>query len=74
MLRRIVHSPYLNLISGLVLLITSVHEIMVTVDKSSFCVRHGVLIFSIIQIAKVVPQVMDGLSDIHEVGGCEQNE
>jgi len=45
---------------------TSAYEIMVTVDGASFGVRHGILIFSIIQIAKVIPEIMHGLTQIQE--------
>jgi hypothetical protein len=66
MLRRITQSPYLNLLSGLILLTTSIYEIVMTVDKASFGVRHGILIFSIIQIIKVIPEIMHGMTQIQE--------
>jgi membrane protein required for beta-lactamase induction len=66
MLRRITQSPYLNLLSGLILLMTSAYEIMVALDGVYFGVRHGVLIFSIIQIGKVIPEILHGLTEIQE--------
>ena len=66
MLRRITQSPYLNLLSGLILLTTSIYEIVMTVDKTSFGIRHGILIFSIIQIIKVIPEIMHGMTQIQE--------
>ena len=66
MLRTITQSPYLNLLSGLILLATSIFEILNTVDNAHFGVRHGILIFSIIQIAKVIPEIMHGLTELQE--------
>ncbi len=68
MLKRITQSPYLNLLSGLILLVTALYEIMVSVDDAAFGVRHGILIFSIIQIVKVIPEIMHGLTEIQEAG------
>jgi hypothetical protein len=66
MLKKITQSPYLNLLSGLILLATSAYEIAVTVDETSFGVLHGILIFSLIQIAKVIPELLHGLEQIQE--------
>lgn len=67
MLRTITQSPYLNLLSGLVLLVTSGYEIAVTVDGAVIGARHGILIFSLIQILKTLPEVMHGLEQVQEV-------
>jgi hypothetical protein len=66
MLRQITQSPYLNLLSGLILLITSAYEIAVTVDGAALGVRHGILIFSIIQLVKIIPEILHGLTQIQE--------
>lgn len=66
MLRQITQSPYLNLFSGLILLVTALYEITVSVDDAAFGVRHGILVFSIIQIVKVIPEIMHGLLQIQE--------
>jgi hypothetical protein len=66
MLRQITQSPYLNLFSGLILLITSGYETIVTLDKVSLGVHHGILVFSIIQIVKVIPEIMHGLTEIQD--------
>ncbi len=68
MLRRMTDSPYLNLFSGLVLLITSGYEIMMTVDDVLVGVRHGVLVFGLIQIVKAVPEIMRGLEEVQKAG------
>ncbi len=66
MLRQITQSPYLNLFSGLILLATSIYEIALTVDEASFGIRHGILIFSLVQIIKVIPEIVRGLTEIQE--------
>ena len=76
MLKTITQSPYLNLLSGLVLLGTSAYEIAMTVDETTFGVRHGILIFSLVQIAKVIPEILHGLEQIQEADEVfeERNE
>lgn len=66
MLRQITQSPYLNLLSGLILLLTSAYEIVVTADVADIGVSHGILLFSVIQVFKVFPDIMHGLSEIEE--------
>ena len=66
MLRRITQSPYLNLLSGLILLTTSGYEVFLTIDETALGVRHGILIFSIIQVVKAIPEIMHGLSEVQE--------
>lgn len=68
MLKRITESPYLNLFSGLVLLITSGYEIMMTMDDVLVGVRHGILVFGLIQIVKAIPEIMRGLEEVQEAG------
>ena len=74
MLRQITQSPYLNFFSGLILLITSGYEIIMTIDKTHIGVSHGILIFSIIQILKVLPEIMHGLSEIEEADALKQEK
>jgi hypothetical protein len=62
-------SPYLNLFSGLILLITSGYETWNTIGVDAIGINaigthHGVLIFSIIQLLKVFPEIMHGLKDV----------
>ncbi len=66
MLRQITQSPYLNLLSGTILLFAALYEIVVSVDEAAFGVRHGILIFSIIQIVKTIPEIMHGLTEIQD--------
>lgn len=66
MLKKITNSPYLNLLSGSILLVTSVYEISITASEALFGVSHGILVFSIIQMIKVIPEIMRGLTEIEE--------
>lgn len=66
MLKRITQSPYLNLLSGLILLITSGYEVIAHIDDAALGIHHGIMLFSLIQIAKVIPEIMHGLTEIEE--------
>ena len=66
MLRQITESPYLNLFSGLILLFTSAYETIRTLEEPSLGLHHGILVFSIVQIIKVIPEIMHGLVQIQE--------
>lgn len=66
MLEKITQSPYLNLLSGLVLLVTSAYETWHTIDHFSIGAHHGVLVFSVIQILKTLPEFVDGTRALAE--------
>lgn len=66
MLKAITESPYLNLFSGMVLLITSGYETIVSMQDSLFGAHHGILLFSLTQIVKAIPDIMHGLTDVEE--------
>ncbi|MBU3069646.1 hypothetical protein KOI40_07425 [Aestuariicella sp. G3-2] len=66
MLNAIINSPYLNLFSALVLLTTSLYETITKLDEFTLGVHHGVLVFSIIQLVKVVPEILEGLKQMNE--------
>ena len=66
MLREITRSPYLNLLSGLVLLGTSGYETWSTLEEFSIGSHHGILLFSIIHILRTIPEMTHGLKDLNE--------
>lgn len=66
MLKQITKSPYLNLFSGLILLATSAYEIAITADQAVVGISHGILVYSIIHVIKVIPDIMHGLAEIEE--------
>lgn len=66
MLQRIINSPFLNLISGLVLLVSAGYETVESFDHLTLGAHHGILFFSIVQIAKSIPEILHGLKEIDE--------
>lgn len=66
MLKKITQSPFLNLFSGLILLVTAGYETWESFDDFSVGVHHGILVFSLIQIVKSIPEIMHGLKEIEE--------
>lgn len=73
MLKKITESPYLNLLSGLILLVTSAYETITSLGEASLGAHHGVLVFSIIQLAKVIPEINRGLGEIQEANEVFEN-
>jgi len=74
MLKAIIDSVYLNLISGLVLLVTSGYETWNTFGEGTIGAHHGVLIFSIIHILKTLPEMVEGFKDVNEAEGLEKEK
>lgn len=66
MLKRITENPYLDLFSGLVLLMTSAYQTITTLGHAGLGVHHGILVFSIVQIIKAVPEITRGLSELEK--------
>lgn len=66
MLKKITESPYLNLLSGLILLMTAGYETLETLDEFHLAAHHGLLVFSVIQIIKTIPEFMHGLKEVEE--------
>ncbi|OQY00365.1 MAG: hypothetical protein B6I26_08350 [Desulfobacteraceae bacterium 4572_130] len=63
MLKKITQSEYLNLISGIILLITSGYE---SFAEPSIGAHHGILIFGIIQILRAIPEIVHGLKELED--------
>jgi hypothetical protein len=66
MLKRITQNPYLNLVSGFVLLFTAGFEVWESIGEASVGAHHGILVFSLIHIAKSIPEVMHGFKEFEE--------
>jgi hypothetical protein len=66
MLKKITQSPYLNLLSGLILVITAGYETIESLGEASFGAHHGILIFGLIQITQAIPEIMHGLKELEE--------
>ena len=63
LITRIAHHPYLNLFSGLILLITASHEILLSLDEG-ISTHHGVAVFGAVQIIKTLPELLHGADDV----------
>jgi len=65
MFKKIVQSPYLTLLSGIVLLLTSLYDIY-SEEKLQIGVQHGILVYSLISIISVIPEIIRGAKEIEE--------
>ncbi len=65
LITRIAHHPYLNLFSGLVLLITASHEILLSLHEGKgIASHHGIAVLGVVQIIKSLPELMHGAEGI----------
>jgi len=64
MLNSFVRSPFINLLCGLILLLTSGHEVWNTIEEFTIGAHHGVLFFSIVQILKTLPEILQATKEI----------
>lgn len=67
LITRIAQHPYLNLFSGLILLITASHEIRVSLDEGIGS-HHGMALFGLAHIIKTLPELMHGADGIAKYG------
>lgn len=65
MLNSFVQNPFVNLLSGFILLLTSGYEAWSTIDEFTVGAHHGVFLFSIIQILKVIPETLQGTKELN---------
>ncbi len=68
--KRIVKSPYVNIVIGLLLLYSGIHETMRELKELEgfrIGVHHGIILFSILQIVKTVPDFFAAFEYIEEV-------
>lgn len=64
MLKKITQSPYLNLLSGLILLMTAGYETWDSFEQATIGAHHGILVFGLIQIVKAIPEITVGLKEL----------
>ena len=76
LITNILKSPILNLLGGLTLIGTSGYEIFEVVEglgeiaiNPYVGADHGVFVFSIIHLLKVIPEVMHGLEELEKSKG-----
>ncbi|MCK5295164.1 MAG: hypothetical protein KAJ49_10945 [Arcobacteraceae bacterium] len=69
-LRRVTKNPYLNLFIGLIFLYSGISEMMnelKELDNFRFGVHHGVILFALLHILKIVPDIFEGFEYIENV-------
>ena len=66
MLKKITQSPYLNLLSGSVLVIAAGNEIWDSFGEVGLAAHHGVALYGLIQILKSLPDIMEGINFVEE--------
>ena len=65
---RLLASPWLNFLVGLVLVLSSGWETVEAFSEESNTLgaHHGVLLFSVVQVLKVLPDLMEALRSVDE--------
>jgi hypothetical protein len=68
LLRKFVESPHINILIGLILLLSGLIEAWDTlfqdIMSGNFGARHGVIIFGLFQILKSVPDIFEGMEKL----------
>lgn len=67
MLKKIIDSPVLKLLVGIILLYTSGAEVWHQYQESKEVVvgaHHGIVVFALVHILKTLPDIMEGFEDI----------
>ncbi len=71
-IKRILQSPILNIIAGVVLLITSGFEVFEVVEELAeinvdldIGSHHGLFIYSIIHLLRIIPEIVEGAGDLN---------
>jgi len=65
-IRKFLKSPYLNLTAAIVLLVTAAYEVYLGMEEFHLGAEHGLFVFSVIQILKVVPDIAEAVHDLNE--------
>lgn len=66
MLKKIAASPYLNFLSGIILLLTAGYEVWHTIETANLGSHHGILIFGLVQIIKSIPEIFRGVDEVEK--------
>ncbi len=69
-LKRFVKNPYVNIVVGILFLFSGVYETvreLKELEGFRIGVHHGVILFSLLQILKTVPDFFEGMEYIEEV-------
>jgi hypothetical protein len=67
MMEKIANNPLLNLLSGIILLVSAGYETWDTLEQFSLGAHHGVLVFSLFHILQTLPDLLEGRAKLSEV-------
>nr|VFJ46197.1 MAG: hypothetical protein BECKFM1743C_GA0114222_100354 [Candidatus Kentron sp. FM]VFJ46257.1 MAG: hypothetical protein BECKFM1743A_GA0114220_1003410 [Candidatus Kentron sp. FM]VFK10927.1 MAG: hypothetical protein BECKFM1743B_GA0114221_101605 [Candidatus Kentron sp. FM] len=67
LLKQFAENKYVNLLSGLILLSVSAVEIVNTLEEASVGAHHGLAIFALLQLLKVLPEIVHGTEEISKI-------
>ena len=70
-LRKFTENTYVKLIAGLTLLLTSFYE-LVTEAEAGLQGEHGIILFSLLHILRVFPELQHGASEIASTSSKKQ--
>jgi hypothetical protein len=69
-IKKFVESPYVNIIIGIILLLSGLSEAWETlfedIMNGNFGARHGVIIYGLFQVLKCIPDMFEGLEHLTE--------
>lgn len=60
-------NAYVNLVSGLILLVTAGVEIVSSLDQGTVGARHGVALFGLLQVLQYLPHVVHGAEQVSKL-------
>lgn len=66
-LAEIVENPWVNLVSGLILIITAGSEIVKTLDEGGLGAHHGVAVFGLVQVIQCLPHILHGTEQVSKI-------
>ena len=54
------HNPRVNLLAGLVLMLTAVYEIVIAVEETALHSEYGLVVYGFTHMLKVLPELVHG--------------
>ncbi len=65
-IKKIAQSPYLNILAGIVLLLTAGYEVVTSIEEELLGAHHGVFFYAIVSIFRCLPEFMHGIEDLEK--------
>ncbi|MDG1408851.1 MAG: hypothetical protein P8Q50_13830 [Octadecabacter sp.] len=66
LLRKFAENTYVKLVAGLTLLLTSFYD-LITESEVGLQSEHGIIVFSLLHILRVLPELQHGASEIASI-------